>query len=326
MPVQKKWHGLSCLAACLLLLPGCGGKLLSEREIARAVFFTQTKEGCQATLLLQDSSGGQSGAGDGKPSYKNAVGQGDSPAQALHKAEGTLDGEVFYGLLDTAALPPDSDWQTATEIGELLYQKAQPSPQISVYLLGEQEARSLQQRAGEIYDAVAAALKSYAPQCGLEQLFAQSDQCAVPVWQEDGYSFAFLRQGESPVLTRQPLQAQLAAVLCGQTDTLRCDILQGSAALQAQACAEYQPVAADTLLVHLRLKSINLTPLGNEQTAVGEQQLRDALRLELQQQFSSLINAVQQIAADPFRLAFWQGCEYGGGAPKKCLLEIQFEE
>lgn len=50
-------HKTSRLMAAVLLgclLAGCGGQLLSHREIVRAVFFTAQDAGCTVTLLTSD--------------------------------------------------------------------------------------------------------------------------------------------------------------------------------------------------------------------------------------------------------------------------------
>ena len=49
-------HKTSRLMAAVLLgclLAGCGGQLLSHREIVRAVFFTAQDAGCTVTLFDQ---------------------------------------------------------------------------------------------------------------------------------------------------------------------------------------------------------------------------------------------------------------------------------
>ena len=68
--------------------------------------------------------------------YKTVSARGDTAAQALHLAEDALPGRLYYGLLDLAALPPGCDWADAQTLGTLLYDKAQPAPELSVFCAG----------------------------------------------------------------------------------------------------------------------------------------------------------------------------------------------
>lgn len=143
MSVQKV---KACLILCVaVLLCGCG-QALSEREIVRAVFFAQQQGQYSVCLLLADQNGGEDGV-----HYKTASARGATPAQALHRAEDTLPGQLYYGLLDLATLPPGSDWQTAQTLGTLLYDKAQPAPELSVFVLDD-AAHSWAQDAANLYE------------------------------------------------------------------------------------------------------------------------------------------------------------------------------
>ena len=93
MSVQKV---KACLILCVaVLLCGCG-QALSEREIVRAVFFAQQQGQYSVCLLLADQNGGEDGV-----HYKTASARGATPAQALHRTEDTLPGQLYYGLLDS---------------------------------------------------------------------------------------------------------------------------------------------------------------------------------------------------------------------------------
>lgn len=118
------------LIACItLFLCGCG-QALSEREIVRAVFFARQQGQYSVCLLLADQNNNEDGL-----HYKTSSARGFTAAQALHRAETTLPGRLYYGLIDLAVLPADADWQTARELGSLLYDKAQPAPELSVFAL-----------------------------------------------------------------------------------------------------------------------------------------------------------------------------------------------
>lgn len=127
MSVPKAKALLTVCAA--LLLCGCG-QALSEREIVRAVFFARQQGAYSACLLLADQNAESDGV-----QYKTVSARGDTAAQALHLAEDALPGRLYYGLLDLAALPPGCDWADAQKLGTLLYDKAQPAPELSVFVL-----------------------------------------------------------------------------------------------------------------------------------------------------------------------------------------------
>lgn len=127
MSVPKAKALLTVCAA--LLLCGCG-QALSEREIVRAVFFARQQGAYSACLLLADQNAESDGV-----QYKTASARGNTAAQALHLAEDALPGRLYYGLLDLAALPPGCDWADAQTLGTLLYDKAQPAPELSVFVL-----------------------------------------------------------------------------------------------------------------------------------------------------------------------------------------------
>ena len=83
-----------------LLLSGCGGQALSQREIVRGVLFDRQNGDYSVCLVLADQN-----AEETAQANKVACALGDTPAQALQNAEQSLPGSVYYGLLDLAALP-----------------------------------------------------------------------------------------------------------------------------------------------------------------------------------------------------------------------------
>ena len=88
-------HKTSRLMAAVLLgclLAGCGGQLLSHREIVRAVFFTAQDAGYTVTLLTSDQQSEDSAA------CKTFTGSGATCAAAWNAAAQTMNGQPFYGL------------------------------------------------------------------------------------------------------------------------------------------------------------------------------------------------------------------------------------
>ena len=176
MSVPKAKALLTVCAA--LLLCGCG-QALSEREIVRAVFFARQQGAYSACLLLADQNAESDGV-----QYKTVSARGDTAAQALHLAEDALPGRLYYGLLDLAALPPGCDWTDAQTLGTLLYDKAQPAPELSVFVLDTAD-HSWAADAASLYEDMKAVEREYDLHCGLQQLFTQADGCAVPAYRAD---------------------------------------------------------------------------------------------------------------------------------------------
>lgn len=303
MVFQKTKIGLLTGLLCLLgLLCSCGAKPLAEREIIRAVFFEEEGPRCTAVLLLQDPDAAEEKSSN--PATRTARGAGDTPAAALRSAEQTLQGSPYYGLMDLAALPKNSTWQTVETIGELLYTHAQPTPEIAVVLLGDTGAQPLEKSAQELYKNWQAAEKTYALHCGLERVFAQNAQAAIPRMGRQGYGVCLLGEGTRADLNH-PLTAQLAAVLNGMSRRLACSYGEGTAACRAQASASFAAARvgqATGIQIKLRLRGTKLEDLSAAQR--GEQALQTALEQELQQAFLGLHTLTQVQNIDLFHLAF----------------------
>ena len=300
-----KIPALLSLGAALLLC-GCG-QALSEREIVRAVFFTRQQGAYSACLLLADQN-----AGEEALSYKTSSARGTTAAQALHNAEAALPGQIYYGLLDLAALPPGIDWQTAQTLGTLLYDKAQPAPELSVFVLDD-APHSWAQDAAALYTDMKAIETEYDLHCGLQQHFTQADGCAVPGYRADtGYDLCLLpKDGASRRAAGLP--AQLAAVLCGQADEFAAAFHGGQAFCRVDA----EVTVADTT-VQLHLRQVELQPLAD----TGDD-LQALLCAELQRAFAALTDTQP---ADFFHLRFWHENLYGAGSvPSAPTLEIIFE-
>lgn len=302
------------LILAALLLAGCTGRPLSEREIIRAVFFERSGSRSTACLLLEDKD-----APEGQQGYKTAAAQGETPAQALQRAEELLEGAAYYGLMDVAALPRGTDWAGAQEIGGLLYEKAQPSPEVAVFALDGLTASAVAEQAGDLYDGMREAENAYGLHCGLQQLFARKGICTLPVWQEDGYGYLLLAEEGEPVHFTGPAAAQLAAVLCGQSHRMTFRFAGDAAAFRADARVTAE-VEEKKTVVRLHLTNADFTLLTPALT--DEAAARAALCEEWRQAFSAL--AAQP--CDPLRLDFWAACLYGPGAKAPAPeLEILFE-
>ena len=304
MSVPKAKALLTVCAA--LLLCGCG-QALSEREIVRAVFFARQQGAYSACLLLADQNAESDGV-----QYKTVSARGDTAAQALHLAEDALPGRLYYGLLDLAALPPGCDWTDAQTLGTLLYDKAQPAPELSVFVLDTAD-HSWAADAASLYEDMKAVEREYDLHCGLQQLFTQADGCAVPAYRADsGYDFALLAADGASVYV-SGLQAQLAAALCGQTGRFFTAFAGGQA-----VCDTRVNVTAEDTTVQLHLRDTDFQPLG-----AYNEDWQALLCTELQQAFSAL---TADDAADFFHLQFWHVnlCGPGSVLPVP-RLEILFE-
>lgn len=276
-----------------LLLCGCGGRPLSEREIVRGIFFTRQKQAYSVCLVLANQQEEKSGTDQNKI----VAAQGQTPAQALENAEESLYGEAYYGLLDLVALPYDTDWNLAQEIGALLYESAQPAPELSVFLLGQQPVDSWADSADHLYHDMKAIERTYQVHCGLQQLFTQKNVCSMPAYSDTGgYDYVILAQNAAPLRCSGFLEAQLAAVLCGQTDRLQGTYNSGNAACRARA-----QVLMEGDILQLHLRHVELSALSSEAKS-----LQDTLAEELQHSFAVLCNTLDKTGADPFHLDFWQ--------------------
>jgi len=306
------------LKGCLLMsliLSGCGGQALSEREIVRGVLFTKQEGKYSACLVLADQNA------DSASPEKNKISaaRGTTPAQALERAEQALYGDVYYGLLDLAALPADIDLDTAREIGELLYDNAQPAPELSVFVLDTKPVQRWAEEATGLYRDMKDLETTYEVHCGLQQLFTQQDSCAIPGYRAGGgYDVVLLAEEGTTVRCSGMTSAQLAAVLSGQTHQFRGSYAGGQAffAGRAQVTGE-----GNTLRLHLRQTEFSALT-GH----AAKEDLSVMLEQELKTSFQNLQGQMQQTGADPFHLKFWQACLYGPerrvGMPE---LQVLFE-
>ena len=271
------------------------------------MFFARQQGAYSACLLLADQNAESDGV-----QYKTASARGNTAAQALHLAEDALPGRLYYGLLDLAALPPGCDWADAQTLGTLLYDKAQPAPELSVFVLDTAD-HSWAADAASLYEDMKAVEREYDLHCGLQQLFTQADGCAVPAYRADsGYDFALLAADGASVYV-SGLQAQLAAALCGQTGRVFTAFAGGQA-----VCDTRVNVTAEDTTVQLHLRDTDFQRLG-----AHNEDWQALLCTELQQAFSAL---TADDAADFFHLQFWHVNLWGpGSALPVPRLEILFE-
>ena len=311
VPFPKKLLTIAALLAALLLC-GCGTPLLSQRSIVRAVFFDETDGAARALLLLGENAAGE---------MECAVGRGETPQQALYNAEQNAPGTVFYGLMELAALPAGWEQEKLLAYGRLLLQEAQPAPEVQVLLLGAEPPRPNDAEA--LYRALCAAQKKYGMQSSLAGLFARENECALPVWQGDGFGLVFLRQGGARTSYGPSLAAQLAAVLCGEADRFDCTLPGGNAALTARA-ALYRQAEPDGTALILTLKDAQLHALAGGETG---QTLTDAAETALHSAFRQILQDTVQAGGDPLGLRVFDFSVLGAGksAPRP-RLEIFWQD
>lgn len=111
--------------------------------------------------------------------YKTVSARGDTAAQALHLAEDALPGRLYYGLLDLAALPPGCDWADAQTLGTLLYDKAQPAPELSV-LCWTPPTTAGPRTLLLLYEDMKAVEREYDLHCGLQHLLPRRTAVQCP--------------------------------------------------------------------------------------------------------------------------------------------------
>lgn len=307
---------LSLTLLGLMLLSGCAGKPLIEREIVRAIFFAHSGQETRATLVLQDQ---QKEASD---VYQTVSGTGKSPARALTDAVQSLDGTVFYGVMDTVGLPQDTDYAELLQYAELIHQTAQPSPEVSLLLLDDDSAAQLPDEAGKLYDAIRQGETRYDISCGLETIAAQQGTAAVPVWQDDPYGFAILSDGSAQYY-RNAVSAQLAGILSRQTDRLDLIFGEGKYTCQADVSLVCRATLSE-IQVLIQLKDAKLSALDPDFSG-NDTDLQKRFTEELQSAFAQLTADSENSIVDPFRFQFWTKCLLGADAsPLPVTLSVNY--
>lgn len=295
--VHPAWQALRLTLGLLLaaLLTGCGGQLLSRREIVRAAFFAQGGDGCTVALVVSDQKSEDSAA------CKTVSARASSYAAAWDAAEQSMDGSAFYGLMDLAVLPAGGSRADLETIAELLEQNARPAPEISVFAL-DAAALPQEEEIPALYDALRALEAAQELHCGLQMLFDSAGGFAVPVSDGKGYEMLFYAQDGTPTRITDPAAAALAAVLCGQAGRLDCTLAQ-ELHLSAAARAAVEVSGPHAVTVRLRLCEVSAADLSGQ--ARREDVLRAAFEQRAQQAFAALLAAVQHEDDDPLDLRFW---------------------
>ena len=255
MSVPKAKALLTVCAA--LLLCGCGQASPSVRS--SALLFLRGSRGHTPPVCCWPIRTQRVTACSTKP----VSAAGTPPRRPLHLAEDALPGRLYYGLLDLAALPPGCDWADAQTLGTLLYDKAQPAPELSVFVLDTAD-HSWAADAASLYEDMKAVEREYDLHCGLQQLFTQADGCAVPAYRADsGYDFALLATDGASVYV-SGLQAQLAAALCGQTGRFFTAFAGGQA-----VCDTRVNVTAEDTTVQLHSEGYGFSAAGGVQRGLA---------------------------------------------------------
>lgn len=284
-----------------LLLCGCAEHSLSGREIVRAAFFAQERGNYSVCLLLENQD-----SAEGGQTYKTVMESGATAEQALRRAERSMKGEAYYGLMDLAALPHNVTFEQAREIGTLLYESTQPSPAISVFVLNGWPAALLQAKAGTAYEDMKSLEKEYGLHCGLQTVFTQSGLCAFPCWQNGSYGMLFLSEQGKRLLLSESVQAQFAAVLCGKSSKMKFEFSDDSASFQADCHSTVQVGGQGTAVqLHLNNEELELLKNGRDE---------ETARTELRGQWQDAFMKLAELPGDPLRLNFWAACRNGPGA------------
>ena len=281
-------HKTSRLMAAVLLsclLAGCGGQLLSHREIVRAVFFTAQDAGYTVTLLTSDQQSEDSAA------CKTFTGSGATCAAAWNAAAQTMNGQPFYGLMDLAVLPAGCSWPLAEEIAQLLQSTARPAPEIAVFVLDPAVQMPIQDQTPTLYENLKALEEKQQLHCGLQTLFDNAETAAVPVSAGGEYAMLFYDTAANTARqTQSPLAAQLAA----------------------KAAADVQVLAPGSVRVNLTLRDVELKDL--TPAARPDAELQVAFAAAANREFDGLITVLYGINgpdADPLDLCFWLQNRYG---------------
>ncbi len=208
-----------------------------------------------------------------------------------------------------AALPVGADWEQAQEIGLLLYDRAQPAPELSVFLLDSAD-HDWQQDAQGLYERMQAIEDHYKVHCGLQQLFTQHAGCAVPALpQGGGYDFTLLAskgKGRTPPLYRPDGPAGCVSG--------RADHPPGNH-LRRRHRRLHRPRRGDSLTAVRSSSTCTALTCAAWPPRQTKAALRKALEADLQTSFAVLTKATA--ASDLFHFGFWQQCVYGPNAAPK---------
>ena len=314
-PKVRRRQGLTLLLA--LLLTGCAGRPLSEREIVRAVFFATERGEHTAVMVIQDQQ--QEETSD----FRVVTGSGKTAAQALESAARRLDGEAFYGALDLVGLPADTGYSQLHQYAQLIRRTARPAPEVSLWLLDAPAAEKLPDKAGELCGAILQRERQEDVSCTLETISARQGISPLPVWRDEEYGFAVLSDRAEPILLTRALDAQLAAILCGQAGRLDAADARRQYACRANVSVRCH-ADRQRLTVRLLLKDAELRPL-SETPPDGDTDLRQKLAEDLQSAFARLYEKTAQAQLDPWRFSFWTEVLLGdGAAPLPAVLQVEF--
>lgn len=288
---------LVCLSLLLVcLLAGCGAPLLSDREIVRAVFFEKSASGVRAVMLLE-------GKNAEKPAPETVLAEGPSLMQALQQAENRLQGDVFYGLMDLAVFTDAFSCEEIRSAGKELWDTLRPVPRIRTLLLdSEAVPTDWKQGTGELYEQITAGSKRAHFSSGLQQLFVQEKEYALPEWQGTGFGFVFLRQGREAVRYEVGLTAQLSALLRRQSDRLDCRIPEQDLRLRANATVQCDAQPSGGAVLRLTLRDIKLS---SGSAAAPEAESHQKLENAVQAAFMRIRADTAADGFDPLRLHSW---------------------
>ena len=295
-------------------LAGCSAPLLSDREIIRAVFFEKTAAGTRAVLLLEQ---------DAEQPAESSVceGIGRTPLQALQQAERNLSGDVFYGLMDLAAFSSDFSGAEVRSAGKRLLDTVRPVPKIQVVLLAEQSLpQDWAQEGQALYEKICDGVQRYGLSSGLQQLYVQEKEYALPVWQGMEYGFLFWQQGRDPVFYQPGLTAQLAAVLHRNSNRLDCWIGKYALQLRAQATLQCEAQTGGKAILRICLRDISLA--SGAESDSPQQELSELVHQELQNSFATLLADIAADGFDPLRLQTWTFA-LDGSAPDTAQAQLQ---
>lgn len=315
---QKKKNRLTAVFLIGLLLCGCGAQPLSQRELVRAVFFDSGAEGLTAVLLISDEE-------NEEEKLKVVAAQGNTAAEAWDNAEYALQGKAFYGLTDLVALPAKCSWQEAQEVASLVEQTAHPAPEITVFALGHSYGKDeITECAPELYEKMTSQKEKYGIQCGLQTMFSKKDMCAIPVYEDTGYAFAFLAEKKAKFECRQGAEAQMAAVFTGQSNRMDCTLNDEKIHFQADVYTAVQPESADSVKVILTLSNCRLSELGEEKRS--KEELGKELNHVLTNAFTRLESELRLWEEDPLNFRFWVQNRFGKVGKVRANLTILRED
>lgn len=300
---------LALVPMLLLGAYGCASKPLAERGIVQGVFLSQEGGKSSAVVLYACAKSEQE--------LDTAKGEGASLQEAFSNAVRAMDAEAYYGKAELLVIGSACGYETVQRIKELILKDLQPTPAIEVWQAELSEVFASPESAAGVYKGIEQLQKQYRLQNGLERLGALPGAAVLPVYGGEGYTVNILQQKVEPLHLTDPLAAQLAACLAGQSGALQAE-LHGELYLEARVW----PPCQTKDRISFSLYETKWKPYAEQ----GEREMEQRMEQALQEAFAQLLTQTGYPQNDPLNLRFAIRCEAppGTAAAEAPALQVNY--